>query len=280
MDIRDAFDTAPYETRKHSSYFDTYEELLGRYQGLPLTFVEVGVLNGGSLFMWRSYFGPEARIIGVDFNPGAKQWEREGFEIHIGNQSDPDFWADFFRKVGKIDVLLDDGGHTFPQQIVTCDSALPWVKDGGLLIIEDTHTSYMASFGAPSGHSFISYAKNLVDGINHRSGVLRSRTFEREVASIAFYESIVALRIDRTVSREKSSPVINRGKSFEAADYRHADSKLGWAVSRLTRQYAHIAKAPVIGKPAAAAWQALSSTVYWTRSKLASARLGRYFRYR
>ena len=31
--------------------------------------------------MWRDYFGPKARIIGVDFNPNAKKWEEHGFEI-------------------------------------------------------------------------------------------------------------------------------------------------------------------------------------------------------
>ena len=60
-----------------------------------------------------------ARIIGIDLNPNAKKWEKEGFEIFIGNQADPDFWKRFKSQVPSIDILLDDGGHTYIQQIVT-----------------------------------------------------------------------------------------------------------------------------------------------------------------
>jgi hypothetical protein len=64
-----------------------------------LLFVEIGVLSGGSLFMWKKYFGNDARIIGVELNPDAKKFEDYGFEIFIGNQSDPNFWNNFFKKL-------------------------------------------------------------------------------------------------------------------------------------------------------------------------------------
>ena len=57
------------------------------YVGKKITFVEIGVLQGGSLFMWREYFGKNARIIGIDLHPNAKELEKHGFEIYIGNQS-------------------------------------------------------------------------------------------------------------------------------------------------------------------------------------------------
>lgn len=34
---------------KHDSYFQVYEEIFNKYIGKELTFVEIGVLNGGSL---------------------------------------------------------------------------------------------------------------------------------------------------------------------------------------------------------------------------------------
>ena len=57
-----------------------FDEIVGK----EITFVEIGILDGGSLFMWRDFFGNKARIIGVDLNPEAKKWEKEGFEIFIG----------------------------------------------------------------------------------------------------------------------------------------------------------------------------------------------------
>ena len=59
--------------------------------------------------MWRKFFGDQARIIGIELNPVAKRFEKDGFEIHIGNQSDENFWKDFFQKVGEVDIVLDDG---------------------------------------------------------------------------------------------------------------------------------------------------------------------------
>ena len=68
---------------KCDTYFQVYEELFSKYVGKKITFVEVGVLQGGSLFMWREYFGKEARIIGVDLHPNAKELEKHGFNFFL-----------------------------------------------------------------------------------------------------------------------------------------------------------------------------------------------------
>ena len=149
-----SFMKSPYKSVKHSTYFEAYDQFFSKYRNQNITFVEIGVLGGGSLFMWRDYFGPSARIIGVDLNPNAKKWEAEGFEIYIGSQSDTEFWEEFIENVGLIDVVLDDGGHTYAQQIITTEALLKSMKNGGIIVIEDTHTSYMDGFG-PKSKSFI-----------------------------------------------------------------------------------------------------------------------------
>lgn len=225
LEIYKSYLQSPYLSLKHSAYFQVYEELLSKYRNKPIIFVEVGVLNGGSLFMWRHFFGSQARIIGVDFNPLAKRWEQDGFEIHIGSQSDPRFWQNFFNTIGMVDVLLDDGGHTNEQQIVTTHQSIPFIKDGGLMIVEDAHASYFKDFGNPSKYSFINYAKLFIDGINARfPGVnVVQNMFRDAVYSAHFYDSIVAFAIDRRKCFT-SSWTSNEGKTFEAEDYRHHDS--------------------------------------------------------
>ena len=47
--VRECYEASPYLSIKHASYFAVYDELLAPYRGRPVTFVEVGVLNGGSL---------------------------------------------------------------------------------------------------------------------------------------------------------------------------------------------------------------------------------------
>ena len=119
-----AFMNSPYRSIKHESYFNVYDTLLKEYIGKEITFVEVGVLDGGSLFMWKNFFGEKARVIGIEINEHAKVWEEYGFEIFIGSQSDPNFWANFYETVGNVDVILDDGGHTYKQQIITVECSL------------------------------------------------------------------------------------------------------------------------------------------------------------
>ena len=208
---------------KHDTYFSAYEHLLKQYVGQPITFVEIGVYNGGSLGMWRSYFGPQARIIGIDLNPGAKTLEQDGFEIIIGDQADPLFWQKLFSEIGEVDVILDDGGHMNHQQIVTCIEGIPNIRDGGQLIIEDTHTSYLPGFNTPPQHTFIEFIKRSIDTINSRFPDIPERhpIVRNHVWSIECFESIVALRIDRRrchVSRW----IDNGGVQNTNVDYRNA----------------------------------------------------------
>lgn len=218
------FLASQYESRKHTSYFQVYDELFGKYVDQEITFVEVGVLNGGSLFMWRHFFGPKARIIGVELNPLAKKWEQDGFEIYIGSQADPAFWEDLFKKIGKVDVLLDDGGHFNDQQIITTLAAIPHVKDGGMVVVEDAHASYMRQFTNPSKYSFMNFCYKTVDRINARFPEINNakNLFSETVFSIAFYESIVAFKIDRTKCFN-SQPIKNSGVSSMAKDFRKID---------------------------------------------------------
>ena len=83
---------------KWRSYFSVYERHLSRFRGTDVHVMEIGIFSGGSLRMWRWYFGPRATIYGVDISNRTKVYEndpRYGSPARIvgGNQSDPDLWA-------------------------------------------------------------------------------------------------------------------------------------------------------------------------------------------
>jgi hypothetical protein len=220
-----AYSKSPYLSIKHSTYFEVYDELFIPYIGKDIIFVEIGVLDGGSLFMWRTFFGPQARIIGVDLNPDARKWEKYGFEIEIGNQSDKNFWKKFTEKFGEVDLILDDGGHTYEQQIITTEMLLSSVRDGGMLVVEDTHTSYMRGFG-PSRYTFIKYVSHMIDGCNQRSSLLNPTFAEKRVWSVQSFESIVAFRINRKATIDKSYRTGNQGIRSGALDFRYQDNSI------------------------------------------------------
>ncbi|QDT88460.1 class I SAM-dependent methyltransferase [Gimesia algae] len=231
-----AYLKSPYKSIKHSTYFAVYDDLFARYRGKEITFVEIGVLGGGSLFMWREFLGPKARIIGIDLNPNAKKWEAEGFDIFIGSQSDKQFWQDFVKKVGKVDVVLDDGGHTYEQQIITTEMLLDSINDQGMLVVEDTHTSYMDGFGSRR-YSFIEYVKCLIDKMNQRFSELNTTASDRRVWSIQTYESFVAFHIRRSASDLVSESTDNGGTDDAAMDYRYFDHDAVKSIDGLARKF-------------------------------------------
>ena len=216
---------------KHKKYFEVYDEIFRDFIGKKIIFVEVGVLNGGSLEMWRKYFGLDCRIIGIDFNPECKKFEKEGIEIFIGDQSDPKFWDYFFDKVGKVDIILDDGGHTNLQQIITTVKSIENLNDKGLLVVEDTHTSYMSEFGNPCKESFINFSKKIIDDVNFTFPELGSFKYSlnKFIHSVRFFESFVVFYINRKKTHINSLIVSNpRGREVNAVqDFRHSKSIIG-----------------------------------------------------
>ncbi|WP_162561172.1 class I SAM-dependent methyltransferase [Methylobacterium terrae] len=127
---------------KWHHYFDIYEKYFSEYRDREIVFLEIGVFEGGSLELWRKYFGNKARIIGVDINPACLQFQEPDIEIVIGDQSDPEFLKDLVNRVGPIDIVLDDGGHTANQQITTFEYLYHNVKVPGIYLVEDTHTAF------------------------------------------------------------------------------------------------------------------------------------------
>ena len=60
-DLKKIFNETKNSSLKSDNYFEIYEKNLGKFIGKEITFVEIGVLNGGSLQMWKKYFGKKAR---------------------------------------------------------------------------------------------------------------------------------------------------------------------------------------------------------------------------
>jgi len=96
LDIYKYFKESKLHSSKGNIYFNVYDELFSKYRNKKITFVEIGVKWGGSLLMWKKFFGNDARIIGIDLYPETKKLEKYGFEIFIGDQSSEKFWNFFF----------------------------------------------------------------------------------------------------------------------------------------------------------------------------------------
>ncbi|MDC3010541.1 class I SAM-dependent methyltransferase [bacterium] len=198
MNTKQLFLDSSDNSSKWEKYFEVYDHIFGKFKNKKITFVEVGIANGGSLHIWKNFFHPDSRIIGIDFNPECKKFEKNGVEIFIGDQSDQKFWESFYKKVGKIDILLDDGGHTNSQQIMTAVKSIPNINDNGILMVEDTHSSYMPQYSNPNKYSFINFTKKIVDDVNFKHPWLTQFKFSLNdyVYSIQYFESMVVFYIN------------------------------------------------------------------------------------
>jgi hypothetical protein len=195
--LRDYFKNNPGRPiDKWLHYFDAYHRHFARFRRTECVVLEFGVAEGGSLQMWRHYFGDRARIFGVDINPDCKKFEEPGTRIFIGDQEDRAFLAKIAAEIGPIDVLIEDGGHTMGQQIATFEVMYPAMAPRGVFLIEDLHTSYWSEFGGGYRNpgSFMEYAKDHIDKINawhSRDPALAVDEFTRTTRSMHVYGSIV-----------------------------------------------------------------------------------------
>ena len=229
---------------KWSNYFEIYERILKKYVNKKVTLVEVGVGDGGSLFMWRNFLGNKAKIIGVELNPDSKKLKKFGFKIFNGDQSNPNFWKNFYKKIGKIDILIDDGGHTNLQQITTFMESFPHIRNGGSIIIEDTHTSYMnyKGFKNPSKNSFINFSNVLIENIHRRNPMIKRKMdqFSKKIYSIEYYDSIVCININKRDLRSSQSLENNKKLRMFFTDFRfkkindnNSKNKQNWIIKKL-----------------------------------------------
>ena len=211
---------------KWAHYFDVYDRHFCKYRNKELIILEIGVSQGGSLQMWKHYFGNKAKIYGIDINPICK-FEEENIEILIGSQEDRKFLQEVKRKIPKLDILIDDGGHTMKQQKVTFEELFPHIKEEGVYLCEDLHTSYWMSFGGGLKRhgTFIEYSKNFVDWLNaYHSRQMKVNDFTRSVSSVHYYDSMIV--IEKRLRLETPEVEFTGKRSFESNEQKSFLKKL------------------------------------------------------
>jgi hypothetical protein len=188
---------------KWDHYFDIYHRHFARFVGRKVNILEIGVYSGGSLQMWRSYFGNESHIYGVDIEESCKAYEDDHVSIFIGDQEDRGFWRKFKQRVDGIDIIIDDGGHTPEQQQITLEEMLPHLRPGGVYLCEDIQGLF---------NRFSAFACGLVNDLNGiqmiedavppYSSISR---FQSSIHSIHFYPYIVVIEKHHVSPKKLSS---------------------------------------------------------------------------
>ncbi len=185
---------------KYTNFFDIYDRYLEPLRDRPIRMIEIGVQHGGSLQMWKRYLHPDSLIVGIDIYPACKKYEEDGIRVFIGDQSDESVLAQVVAEVGPVDFILDDASHIPRHQITTFEYLFNHgLKNGGIYMVEDCHTSYWRRFGGGLRRrgSFIEYAKHVIDDVNfwHQENPPKPQSWRTDtVEAVEFYSSVVTFR--------------------------------------------------------------------------------------
>lgn len=133
---------------KHGTDKATFHGYLDFYQDqLPTRefagkLLEIGVMDGASLKMWRDYY-PNSDIIGVDPHRPTKV---PGCRVYDLDATQPGHMEGIVDFHGPFGVIIDDGSHMTADQQRSFELLWPSVQPGGVYVIEDLHTSFMSNY--------------------------------------------------------------------------------------------------------------------------------------
>lgn len=179
------------------NYTRWYERHFRERVGTAPVVVEIGICESYSLLMWRDYFGPDARIVGVDYSPEyCTKAAGLGFEVICGAQEDPRIIAQIAAL--RPTIVIDDGGHQGACQQATFEQLFPQLPDGSLYVVEDLHAAYWGWGGnfVPVLHAIADGAldrgvSSFGDLYHDQASVQKLSMVDRHIQAAHFYPSIV-----------------------------------------------------------------------------------------
>lgn len=200
-------------------YFPIYERHLARFRGQPIRVLEIGVYRGGGLEMLRQFLGSQAVLVGLDIDEAARAAIEPRHSVEVGDQADPDFLRRVAEKHGPFDIVIDDGGHSMHQQVVSAEILFPLLADGGIYLVEDCHTSYWPEYAdqAPGEPTFLDWIRRRIDDLHsyHFSTErVLPEPWQTDLAGIHVYDSVVVLD-----KRRRSAPFSELSGTKEFINY-------------------------------------------------------------
>lgn len=119
------------------SYLPLYDELFLPHRHAVKNVLELGILFGGSIQLWRDYFS-KATVTGVDVSLTAAaaskpDLERVRYVVRDGYTRETlEYLSD-----REYDLIVDDGPHTLQSMLFVAEHYSGLLSEGGILVIED-----------------------------------------------------------------------------------------------------------------------------------------------
>ena len=126
-----------------SGYTSLYNLLLTNLKNKKCSIAEIGIEKNASTKMWRKYFRKASiDCFEIDKNKisYAKKQKLKGVKYHFIDVQNKKLIDLQFKKLKKkFDLIIDDSTHIFDHQINIIFNTYKYLKQGGILIIEDIY---------------------------------------------------------------------------------------------------------------------------------------------
>ncbi len=156
---------------KWSIYLPEYDRAFREYRDEPISLLEIGVQNGGSLEIWSTYFPNARALVGCDINPDCAKlaFDDPRIAVVVGDANSDGAEAAVLARAPAFDVIIDDGSHRSGDIERSFARYFPRLNNGGIFVAEDMHCSYWKEFegGLFDPFSSIAFFKRLADVISH-----------------------------------------------------------------------------------------------------------------
>lgn len=158
-------------TDKWLFYLSEYEHAFSDYRDKPISLLEIGIQNGGSLEIWAEYFQSARRLVGCDIDEkcGELVYDDERIHVIVGDANSLKTYEHVKEISRSFDIIIDDGSHRSSDIINSFIRYFPLLKDGGIYVVEDLHCSYWQEYegGLYDPYSSVSFFKQLIDVANY-----------------------------------------------------------------------------------------------------------------
>jgi demethylmacrocin O-methyltransferase len=193
-----------YPTKGKTHFLKIYENYFSSLKNKKINILEIGVYEGKSLMIWKSYF-PNANIVGIDIQSYNFQIER--ITTFVGDQADLKFLSSLLKKYRNFDVIIDDGSHISKDIIKSFTFLFDFLVDGGIYIVEDLQTSYFPRYGGSrinlkKNNTSINFFKSLIDSGNYEKNdrpFYKKNKFDGNIKFVHFYQNLMILKKGKTL---------------------------------------------------------------------------------
>lgn len=170
-------------------YCRYYEDHFKSIRSKKMTILEIGVLDGKSLRMWKDYFY-NSNIVGLDIDVKCKNYEEERIKIKIGDQSDDSILFELVSNYN-FDIIIDDGSHIWDHLVKSFEFLFPHLNSNGFYCMEDLLDCYDSNHKGACGIHAINYLKNTIDNVNIYGNVTKTNKANKSVRAAGMKKHIL-----------------------------------------------------------------------------------------